>query len=313
MLDCGGCKLQSVISPNSAAHDLVVRDKKAGLPGRVYAGSRGGLIALSNQIVLHKKLVGRGTAMLLLVMLATIGVQSQGGIKSSAVHAKNGVWNLSAIAGFKIDEITLSGQAVTGDAALFVALAVEPGLSLFSYNVEKARVRLLALPAVKDVSIRKFYPRTLEVRVSEYKPFARWQIDGHSVLVDINGRNLGVPSPDYDVALPLIMGVGADQYAMLLHSYLDEYQALKIDLAAVERIGSRRWDLVYKSGLRVRLPADGEVLALARLAQLQISKQILDRDIALVDMRIDGQISVRPTERAQEIMVQNKRDKKEAN
>lgn len=278
-----------------------------------YDGMRGWLIAVSNQIVLHKKLFGRGTAVLLLALLAVIAVQSQGGIKSSAVHAKNGVWSLSALAGFRIDEITLSGQSVTGDASLFVALGVEPGMSLFSYNVEKARDRLLKLPAVKDVSIQKFYPRTLEIKVSEYKPFARWQIDGRTVLVDRNGRNLGVPSANYDVALPLIMGVGADQHAMVFHSYLDEYPLLKEGLAGVERVGSRRWDLIYKTGLRVRLPASGEVLALARLAQLQQSKQILDRDISLVDMRIDQQITVRPTPRALDIMTQNKLNKKEAN
>lgn len=303
--------MQSIVAPNSTAKSLVKADRNAGLPAVIYAGTRGALISLSNQIVLHKKIVGRGTAVLLLMMMATIAVQTQGGIKSSVAQARNGVWGLSTLAGFEVDQITLTGQAVTSDAHLFVALAVEPGLSLFSYNVDEARARLLKLPAVRDVSIQKFYPATLEIKVSEYKPFARWQIDGEVVLIDRNGRNLGVPSVGYDKALPLIIGVGAAENAMLLHSYLDVYPELKENLAALERIGSRRWDLIYRSGMRVRLPAEGAVLALARLAQLNISKQILARDIALVDMRIAEQITVRPTQRAIEEMALESRVEKE--
>ena len=50
----------------------------------------------------------------------------------------------------------------------------------------------------------------------------------------------------------------------MIHA-LDQYPALTEDLAALSRIGDRRWDLIFYSGLRVQLPENGVAQALAQL------------------------------------------------
>jgi cell division protein FtsQ len=72
---------------------------------------------------------------------------------------------------------------------------------------------------------------------------------------------------------------------------------LKKDLAALSRIGDRRWDLIYYTGLRVQLPELGVAQALDRLEMYQRDYALLDRDVTLIDMRVPGVLAVKPTVR----------------
>jgi cell division protein FtsQ len=78
---------------------------------------------------------------------------------------------------------------------------------------------------------------------------------------------------------------------------LNRYQLLKKDLAALSRIGDRRWDLIYYSGLRVQLPELGVAQALERLESYQRDYALLDRDVTLIDMRVEGVLALKPTVR----------------
>jgi len=94
-------------------------------------------------------------------------------------------------------------------------------------------------------------------------------------------------------SLPLVVGEGAADDAMVMIHALDKYPAVTEDLAALSRIGDRRWDLIFYSGLRVQLPENGVAQALSQLSQDQNDDQILDRDVAVIDMRVPGMLSLK--------------------
>ena len=64
-------------------------------------------------------------------------------------------------------------------------------------------------------------------------------------------------------------------------------------LRALTRRGERRWDMVLDRGQVLQLPEKAPVRALERTLALQAAMDLLDRDVAVVDMRNPGRLTVR--------------------
>ena len=67
---------------------------------------------------------------------------------------------------------------------------------------------------------------------------------------------------------------------------------------ALSRIADRRWDLIYRNGLRVQLPESGVAQALDRLDIYQAQYALLDRDVTQIDLRVPGIVTLKPGELA---------------
>jgi len=196
-------------------------------------------------------------------------------------------------AGLAIGEIVISGQMLTSEQEIFDALGIQPHTSTLSFDVEAARQRIAELPAVQTVTVRKTYPGDVEVIITEKTPVARWAVDGITFLIDGRGDQIGEAAGSY-TTLPLVIGDGAADDALVMIRALDGFPLLKDGLVALSRIADRRWDLIYKTGLRVQLPEQGVAQAMAHLVSYQNDYQLLDRDIAVIDLRIDTVVAVRP-------------------
>ncbi|RYE82244.1 MAG: cell division protein FtsQ, partial [Hyphomicrobiales bacterium] len=85
---------------------------------------------------------------------------------------------------------------------------------------------------------------------------------------------------------------------------------LQKDLAALSRIGDRRWDLIYFTGLRVQLPEQGVAQALDNLAMYQRDASLLDRDVTLIDLRVPGTVALKPGPLAAEQIAASAKDGK---
>jgi cell division protein FtsQ len=100
------------------------------------------------------------------------------------------------------------------------------------------------------------------------------------------------------VQLPLVVGSGAQHRAKELIAALHAHPAIRDLVWASVLVGERRWNLRLKNGIEVRL-AEGDVgPALDRVAKLAREKNLLTRDITIVDLRIADRVSVRLSERA---------------
>ncbi|MCY1562655.1 Cell division protein FtsQ [compost metagenome] len=78
---------------------------------------------------------------------------------------------------------------------------------------------------------------------------------------------------------------------------LSHVPQLQNGLVALSRIADRRWDMIYDTGLRIQLPEHGVAQALVKLAGYQSQYQLLDRDVSVIDLRVDSLVAVRPTKR----------------
>ena len=251
-----------------------------------------GLNKVNRFWVLHRKLLLRFAGALLCVFAVAFVFQARGGIA-------NAVWTASGVlsgefsqVGFGISEISITGQAVTGERQILSALELDERTSTITFDANAARERLLALPAVSDATVRKVYPGQVIVNITENVPIARWRIDGKTYVIDAAGKTIG-NALDVDDGLPLVIGAGAADDATIIVRALQRYSAIAAGLVAVSRIGDRRWDLIYRSGLRVQLPESGVAQALAALDGFQKEYSLLDRDLSLIDLRVQGSLAVR--------------------
>ena len=256
--------------------------------------------SFSHAWVLHR--TGMKRAMTAIAVLAlSIGVyQAREPIITGAIALGDLAQGRFAAAGFAIGEISITGQTLASEQEIFDALGIEPQTSTLTFDVEAARQRIAELPAVETVNVRKAYPNAITVSVTEKLPVARWRVDGITFVVDAAGEQIGEDRGAYG-ELPLVVGDGANDDALVMIRALDQFPTLKEGLVALSRIADRRWDMIYDTGLRVQLPELGVARALRNLVMYETSYQLLERDINIVDLRIPSLVAVRPNKTDEEL------------
>ncbi len=250
--------------------------------------------------VLHKDLVLKAGTIGLALLLVACAIQMRGVAFDAATRIVEAASTGMASSGFGISAIDITGQAVTSEADILSTLDIVPHTSLLGFDAEAARKRLLALPSIESASIRKVYPDRLIVEVAEKTPVARWTVDGTTYLVNASGKRLVTVPSEANADLPLVIGQGAGDDAAVIIRALKMHPLIGKGVAALSRIGDRRWDVLYDTGLRLQLPETGVTQALNRLDSLERDHKILERDLSRIDMRVEGSILVRLNDRTDE-------------
>ena len=267
------------------------------LPVPIRSISRKALIGASHTWVLHKRLLVRIAGAVLALLLIVGAYEARGLFAIGFNSVAKIVQGEFVAAGFGINQIQISGQTLTRDSDIVTLMTLSAGSSTLDFDVEKARARLSWLRAVEAATVRKVYPNQIIVEVVEKTPVARWRSGSSTWLVDQRGVVIGEDPAGIYAELPMVVGEGAADDAQVMIHALEHYATLTRDLAVLSRIGDRRWDLIYYSGLRVQLPEQGVAQALRQLEVYQTDYALLDRDITLVDLRVPGVVALKPTVR----------------
>jgi cell division protein FtsQ len=198
---------------------------------------------------------------------------------------------LLVFVGFGIDDVQISGQHETSEIAVLTQL--ELGGSLIAFDVELAQQRLAELPWVATAVVRKFYPSTLSVEITERKPFALWQRDGEVFVIDKAGTQI-VPLDEGRFAkLPFMVGGGANATAPDFLADLFTQPEIAGRMRAAVLVAGRRWNLHLEEGVTVKLPEKNVRQSLAQLVRLDAEYQLLARDVSVVDLRLPDRVTLR--------------------
>ena len=263
------------------------------LPVPIRAPRRKLAHAVGRAWVLHRVGMVRTAGLLALLAIGAGLWQAREPIGAASTGLLELAQGQFASAGFAIGAISITGQALTREQDIFDALGVEPHTSTVGFDVEAARQRIAELPSVQSVSVRKGLPGDIVVTITEKLPVARWRVDGVTFVVDAQGEQIGEDGGAY-AELPLVVGDGAADDALVMIRALEQYPALAKGLVALSRIADRRWDMIYDTGLRVQLPELGVAQALRKLDMYQSEYQLLDRDVTVIDLRVESLVAVRP-------------------
>ncbi|MGU3398212.1 cell division protein FtsQ/DivIB [Brucellaceae bacterium D45D] len=215
-------------------------------------------------------------------------------------HSQDVVKTMASTFGFAIEDVRVVGNHETSDIDILGQLGLDGETSLVGLSAETARQSIAHLPWVQSVDVRKVYPRTLQVSMQERQAFAIWQNGKELSLIDGEGDAI-VPfrAGRYD-ALPLVVGHGAEKRVKGFVEEISNYPAVAGKVRAYIRVADRRWDLLLDNGVRIMLPENEPLKALAQVEKMEQKQHLLSRDILAVDLRLEDRVTVQLTESGME-------------
>ncbi|MGH8123058.1 MAG: cell division protein FtsQ/DivIB [Rudaea sp.] len=126
------------------------------------------------------------------------------------------------------------------------------GTGFFAIKLDAVRAAVETLPWVERVEVRKRWPDTIEMRVLEQQPFARW---GDKRLVGRNGALFAAPGAESIQGLPQLDGPD-DALADVVDFYNKTLRTLSgsgLALAGVSMSARGSWKLTLVDGSEVML------------------------------------------------------------
>ena len=243
---------------------------------------------------------GFGSAAGAAIILGSIGYGAVKGDHVSAVVAtlKDARDVAANAAGFRITAVALAGNHHVSREEVLAIAGVTGTASLLFLDVDQARDRLKTNPWISDASVLKLYPGQLQIIVKEREAFALWQKQGRVSVIADDGTVLEPFVAPRLSRLPLVVGSGAQTRAWEFLTLLEPYPALRETVLAAVLVGERRWNLRLKNGIDVALPETDAASALERFVTLDRQKNLVTRDIQVIDLRLPDRVTVRLSDAA---------------
>lgn len=194
--------------------------------------------------------------------------------------------------GLGLETITIRGLTELKETEILAAADISNRNSLLFLDAQGVRERLMKLPLVRDAAVRKLFPSRVSIVITERQPYALWQKDGVVSVVSVDGTVIDTFHDDRFVALPFVVGEGANTHLEQFGALLDAAGDLRSRIKAGIRISDRRWDLMTTDGVTLRLPEENAAAAVAQVARLARDSRLLDKDIVAIDLRDPTRIAV---------------------
>jgi cell division protein FtsQ len=240
--------------------------------------------------------VGNAAALAFLVASASFGVVRGGHLPDIAAELATARDAAANALGFRITSIAIAGQIELTREEILATAGVTGRTSLLFLDAAAARARLKAYPWIAEATVLKLYPGRLHIAVTERQAFALWQKDGKVGVIADDGTVLEPYVARRYANLPLVVGLGAEQKAKQFLAQIEQFPLVRDQVRAAVLVAERRWNLKLKNGLDVRLPETGVEVALATLIRLDREKNLLTRDLAVIDLRLPDRVTVRLTD-----------------
>jgi cell division protein FtsQ len=327
-MDGGGRFAEPLTGPPLAPGASPRADARAGQGGRrrtkgAPAPRRGFAGLFSRRTPLRRPLLslGRlrrfrtvgGLASVLIILAGLLyGVFHGGYLPTLVGWFKDGRDMAANAVGFRIAAVAIVGHKHLSREEILAIAGIGGRTSLLFLDAAETRARLKSNPWVGDATVQKLFPDRLAVTVTERAAFALWQTDGQINVIADDGTVLESFLSRAVLTLPFVVGAGAATRAKEFLALLDRHPDLRETVRASVLIGERRWNLRLKNGVNVRLPEAGVARALDQLAALDREKNLLARDISLVDLRLPDRVTLRLSEsvaQAREEALKAKRSK----
>jgi len=198
--------------------------------------------------------------------------------------------------GFVVKQVDVMGEGRLNEADVRAAIGIYPGEYFFGADLERAQMRTESLPWVDRAVVRRLWPNRIVVQLVETTPYALWQQGGQFSLVSAKGEE--ITKLDTVRSLPkglkTLIGENAPEHAPIIEAALEKHDDIWARTETLVHMRSGRWDIYLDGGVKVKLPVHGVDAALQRLADLQVKTQILDRELAAIDLRLSDRISFPP-------------------
>ena len=209
-------------------------------------------------------------------------------------YIKTAIEQRAAEVGFKLETVKIHGRNHTTHEELLEALKLRNEEPILSIDLAEKRLQVEQLGWVKNAYLERILPHTLKLTIVERTPVALLQTNNGHQLIDNNGTIIVGAAPEAFSHLPVVSGEDAALRANHLIEILKTEPELYAEIWAIQHISKRRWNVHLKNGITIKLPEDGPGFAWSRLARFDHKNQIIQRDLAVIDMRLQDQILIEP-------------------
>lgn len=200
-----------------------------------------------------------------------------------------------------LDDAQFIGYERTTETSLYEALDLLKGTPILGINLVDVKSHIERLPWVEKASVSRQLSGGLYINIVERTPFALWQLDGEVWLIDADGVKITKDNLEDFSTIPFIVGEGAPKHYPELAMAFENTPQLAQKISSLIRVGDRRWDIMFDTGARLRLPEATTNYTLTqawlRFANLEREHQLLSREVAVYDMRLADRMIVTLSEK----------------
>ncbi|MEM9784168.1 MAG: cell division protein FtsQ/DivIB [Pseudomonadota bacterium] len=249
----------------------------------------------------------------LAALLAWRGIADDG-LRQAAEARITAAWDaVKARPEFALEGIVITGVPDRLRAEVHRMLALPATQSSLSLDLEALRARVEAMGGVASAELRLDTAGVLHLDLVPRPAVALWRdpaAGGALFRIAVDGTVIAAVArraafPD----LPVLIGEGADAAVGEAMALIALGREIDARLRALVRVGARRWDIVLAGedalsaeDIRVMLPSADPEAAWARVLALHYGSDLLNRDVAAVDMRLPDRPTLRLHSRAIETM-----------
>lgn len=215
-----------------------------------------------------------------------------GAVHNAAEWGRTQAIEMSADAGFVVQNILVEGRINTDRDVLAGLVNVQKDDPLFSFSPSEAQALIEKISWVRNVQVERRLPDTIYIGLQERVPIALYQKNSKLSLLDEQGDVITDYGLKHFQNLLLVTGEGAPKNAYDLIQTLNVEDTIFPYIEAASFVSKRRWNLKTRSGIAIKLPAEDLGFALSRLAIFHSENNILDKDLQHIDLRDASRIIV---------------------
>ncbi|MGB1235222.1 MAG: cell division protein FtsQ/DivIB [Planktomarina sp.] len=195
---------------------------------------------------------------------------------------------------YQIEGVSVAGASPQLQIEVTRALGLSFPSSGLDLDLAALQTSLTDLPAIEKAHVALAPHGLLQVNVQEVPAVAVWRSVNGLHLVSGEGDILRDLAQRVDApTVPLIAGAGAPDHLVEAAVLLAEATPIAADVRGLVRVGQRRWDIVLTGDRKIALPETSPVDALRQVLVLAESRDLLNRDISVVDFRVPHRPTVR--------------------
>jgi len=198
--------------------------------------------------------------------------------------------------GLRLQNIHLVNVSAEASPDIRKALRFEKDQPFAFMNLAAVQKDVENVGWVKSATIRRQFPGVLIVEVVERPRLAVWQYNGKNTVIDDEGHIIPEAVSMRFPELPFVVGEGANEAAPAIIELMRQRPALLEKTYALQRVNTRRWNILLKNGAVIKLPALNQDQALARFDVLMTQERVLDQGFASIDLLDPDSLVVVPLE-----------------
>lgn len=243
------------------------------------------------------RLLGNLAVLMLIFILAFVTVLLNTDMVANKIkNISQSFYNYTSELGFTLEDVIVTGRGRTSQKEILEILQLKRGDNFLQINIQEIKQRLETLPWVRKALVkRSFFPNVIQVSIEERKVRSIWQINEKFHAIDYDGKVINASfEPDHPILL--IVGEGAPESINALLDDISDNQQVLRRVKVANYISGRRWNLVLddiKDGITIKLPEDNIKKAWKKLLKLDATNGILKRKLTIIDLRLDGKITVK--------------------